>query len=293
MKKCSGCGQMKDESEFYVGFRKRSKKVERQGRCKDCLVAYQREYKERKKAETGELPYCYSKEYQKKRMMQKRGRGECAACKNPALPGRYYCEVHVERDRQRRRNKSGTGICYSCDMPAEPGKSRCAVHLALLRDKAKKRNENRQCIRCGSPAVPFKHHCAVCMEKWVSQWQKARYAQAKAEGWCYQCRKPTRPGCAACTDCNKKNSEKRQAVKKETLEAYGGCRCAICGNDRIESLSLEHPDDDGAVHRRALGVRGGIAFYRRLKTLGFPQSPRMIVLCLNCNVSRISGPRGS
>ena len=50
-------------------------------------------------------------------------------------------------------------------------------------------------------------------------------------------------------------------VKRATFEAYGGCKCACCGEATFEFLSIDHTDNNGAVHRKELrrgeGSNGG------------------------------------
>jgi hypothetical protein len=48
-------------------------------------------------------------------------------------------------------------------------------------------------------------------------------------------------------------------------------------------LVLDHPDNDGAHHRATLGYRDPLAFYRHLRTNNYPTTPRLRVLCSNCN----------
>ena len=73
----------------------------------------------------------------------------------------------------------------------------------------------------------------------------------------------------------------RQALKLEVFNAYGGARCACCGETYMEFLSLDHIGGDGALHKRQLGVSSGRIMYLYLKKHGFP--PGLRVLCMNCN----------
>lgn len=77
-------------------------------------------------------------------------------------------------------------------------------------------------------------------------------------------------------------------LKIEVFSAYGGCECACCGEKRLEFLTIDHVNNDGAAHRRKLFGEsrqiGGARFYRVLKRQGFPVGFR--VLCFNCNIAR-------
>jgi hypothetical protein len=84
-----------------------------------------------------------------------------------------------------------------------------------------------------------------------------------------------------------KGVEWRLSTKIETLDAYGGPICICCGEQHVAFLTLDHVDDNGAAHRRSLKkVPGGSRFYSYLKARGFPQEPRLQVMCWNCNCGR-------
>ena len=77
------------------------------------------------------------------------------------------------------------------------------------------------------------------------------------------------------------------AIKLEVLNAYGGARCACCGETLFEGLSIDHVDGNGAEHRRNNGAVSGGGFYRWLKKHGFPLGYQ--VLCATCNVAKGTG----
>lgn len=85
----------------------------------------------------------------------------------------------------------------------------------------------------------------------------------------------------------------RKRLKIEALQRYGGT-CVCCGESRIPFLTLDHPNDDGAEHRRQLNVGRdyeigkvpGNVFYRSLQKLGWPNDPPLRVMCFNCNMGR-------
>jgi len=63
---------------------------------------------------------------------------------------------------------------------------------------------------------------------------------------------------------------------------YGG-RCACCGEDRLQFLTIDHINGGGTKHRKEIG-HGGHAVYRWLIRNDFP--PDFQVLCFNCNDGR-------
>lgn len=79
----------------------------------------------------------------------------------------------------------------------------------------------------------------------------------------------------------KKDSNRR--LKDAVFGAYGGYRCACCGETERAFLSIDHVKNDGAKMRReVLGSRlaSGSRTYRWLKQHNFPAGYQ--VLCMNC-----------
>lgn len=102
-------------------------------------------------------------------------------------------------------------------------------------------------------------------------------------------RGPSRPNelFSYCNLCrNNRRKQEWLSLKLEMFEAYGGVRCACCGESRHHSfLALDHINNNGAVERKSLGRHGtGVMFYARLKKLGWPSGYQ--VLCHNCNVAK-------
>lgn len=76
--------------------------------------------------------------------------------------------------------------------------------------------------------------------------------------------------------------EARHVLKIQVFNGYGGAFCRCCGEKEWEFLSIDHVNGDGSAHRKRLGI-GGDAFYRWLKSQGYP--PGFRVLCFNCNLA--------
>lgn len=81
-----------------------------------------------------------------------------------------------------------------------------------------------------------------------------------------------------------------QRLKDAVFAAYGGYRCACCGETEPLFLGLDHIENNGSAHRKSIfkvGLKGdyrgasGIYTYRWLERNGFP--PGYQVLCANCN----------
>lgn len=82
----------------------------------------------------------------------------------------------------------------------------------------------------------------------------------------------------------------RQSIRLEALTHYsrGKLRCACCGEKEIDFLCLDHVDDDGHLHRKTVKLAGS-QFFKWLKANGYPDSPRLQVLCANCNFAKMRG----
>jgi hypothetical protein len=73
----------------------------------------------------------------------------------------------------------------------------------------------------------------------------------------------------------------------EAFKAYGGFRCACCGQEEFSFLSLDHIDGSGNEDRKIrLGnkTQGGHHLYRNLKQETYPVGFQ--VLCMNCQVGK-------
>ena len=94
-----------------------------------------------------------------------------------------------------------------------------------------------------------------------------------------------------CSTCAPIHAIKARAThekaKLAAFDAYGGRRCACCGESNIVMLNIHHINGDGAEHRRELrggkgdSGGGGIKVYFWLKRNNYP--PGFGVLCFNCN----------
>lgn len=79
------------------------------------------------------------------------------------------------------------------------------------------------------------------------------------------------------------------ALRDEVIMAYGGYRCACCGEAERAFLTIDHIFNDGAKHRRSMGYSGNgegasSATLSWLKKHGFPAGFQ--VLCSNCNFGK-------
>lgn len=73
-------------------------------------------------------------------------------------------------------------------------------------------------------------------------------------------------------------------IKIEVMKAYGN-KCKCCGEEKIEFLTIDHIDDNGATERKNSNQGTGGKFYRWLKKNNFPKDNYQI-LCFNCNCAK-------
>ena len=79
---------------------------------------------------------------------------------------------------------------------------------------------------------------------------------------------------------NAENLKRRDAVRDQAYQAYGGYKCNCCGITERAFLSLDHINNDGAKHKRECKLRTGEQLYRWIVKNNFP--PMFQVLCMNC-----------
>lgn len=155
-----------------------------------------------------------------------------------------------------------------------------------------------------APVVPNQHHhckgvtgvADTSLHKPKSgsaEAQRSRYQRLRAEGGrCPNCSRRHTETTKLCQVCKasrrlRNRTRERDRIKEAALAAYGGAICACCKESDVRFLTLDHVNNDGAAHRRALGdgtnKRAGWSFYGKLRALGWPMNPPIQVLCYNCN----------
>lgn len=83
------------------------------------------------------------------------------------------------------------------------------------------------------------------------------------------------------------NKTKRlySARKDKVFMAYGGYRCACCGETEKSFLTIDHMNNDGAKMRKE-GIHNHTSkLYRWLKDHGYPKGYQ--ILCMNCQVGKL------
>ena len=78
-------------------------------------------------------------------------------------------------------------------------------------------------------------------------------------------------------------AESKARRKLDVIKGYGG-KCACCGENKMEFLTLDHINNDGAEHRRKTGIRTGGQTWAYARREGYPSIFQL--LCWNCNSSK-------
>jgi hypothetical protein len=143
--------------------------------------------------------------------------------------------------------------------------------------------------------------CSECREKELARRNRITQ-ECKAKGICTSCWKnPMMEGYSQCEKCHLYDKKKglkykdkkilygrkyNKDIKIEIINRYGG-KCNCCGINVLDFLAIDHINNDGAKHRKALNNKNkgsGYHFYRWLKQNNFPSGFQ--VLCHNCNWSK-------
>ena len=89
-----------------------------------------------------------------------------------------------------------------------------------------------------------------------------------------------------CIVCANAESRERAKLRKRAIFDHYGGACACCGESRIEFLTLDHVNNDGAGHSKKIGGLAGEHFYRWIVRNNYPEDVKLQVLCWNCNCSK-------
>ncbi len=184
-------------------------------------------------------------------------RGRSRLCKS------CYDSNRRERYQTARTNGAGSEDWWSLSRPP--------CELCGIKPRLKKRDRCEDCDpwcrQCGTePRIAGSHYCHTCQSGRRREWYHADPQNR-----------------AARLASNKVGLEK---LRSETFATYGGA-CECCGESEPAFLTIGHVNNDGAAHRREIGIYGGITFYRWLRDQGYPQD-RYCLQCWNCNCGRES-----
>jgi len=126
--------------------------------------------------------------------------------------------------------------------------------------------------------------CSYCRKELpISLFCKDRGKKDGLHCWCKECKNLN------LREWRKNNPDRKRAIahkylsktKETVLKVYGNgvLACVVCGESRIDCLSIDHIEGNGAEHRKEIG-NGSATLYRWLKLNNFPSGFQ--TLCMNC-----------
>ena len=139
-----------------------------------------------------------------------------------------------------------------------------------------------ECSKCGELCEPHRKKsriCRKCLGVYYRQYMKNyRIARPGIEMERYRRRAAEDP--AFLEQLRQRGRKYWADLRHGAIMAYGGYRCACCGETEPKFLSLDHVFNDGSQHRKEVGGRGSQIF-KWLRDHGYPAGFQ--VLCMNCN----------
>lgn len=136
-----------------------------------------------------------------------------------------------------------------------------------------------------------RHECTECLKKRVKAWTELSKDRLRSDkrDWYYANADKVKANVRAWVEANPEKRKKNALshyyrLQHEVVMAYGGYRCACCGESEPLFLTIDHVNNDGAEHRKIVGSLGGTRLYKWLRDRKFPIGFQ--VLCMNCNQGR-------
>lgn len=165
--------------------------------------------------------------------------------------------------------------CSSCREKRRTGKPRISSTWAkkFVVDGV----ENKQCKKCGDPFPLTSEFWVMMRGQFVSPCKKCKRDKKRNQ---YS----SDPLFRRKQIMARTEDHKKSRLRCLTEYSGGSLRCACCGEDHYEFLTIDHIHGDGASHRREISGNRIGSIYRWLEVNKFPSGFR--VLCYNCNCVR-------
>lgn len=116
----------------------------------------------------------------------------------------------------------------------------------------------------------------------------ARSKAFREKGLCATCGEPATHG--VCCERHWNYFRDRNIKERENIFNHYGWKCACCGESNPKFLTIDHIDNNGAVHRATSFTNknskhvAGVIMYRWIRKHGYPDNFQ--TLCFNCNCGK-------
>ena len=137
------------------------------------------------------------------------------------------------------------------------------------------------CSKCGIEMVQKiknRHVCKKCIAKYQREYM--RLHRAKNPHLERQRLEKRKQNPEWVEHERRRGREYWSKLRHEAIMAYGGYRCARCGETEPKFLTLDHIFNDGSAHRKEIGNRGS-GIFKWLRDHQYPAGFQ--ILCMNCN----------
>jgi hypothetical protein len=231
--------------------------------------------------------------------------GVCVDCgKTSPKPGIKRCQPcidkkdHSKLSASNKKNKAllkqkriDSGLCAYCGkVRSEDGKNGCKdcniyrmVHSKKLRER---RENNKLCVRCGKDARYQRYKiCQECRRKEL----EAKRRSYVENGLCKTCgvlpiKHEESTLCLRCSNRIHNNRKRRIADNWQKILDHYGRKCACCGEEEVLFLTVDHINNDGALHKKIIGSKDPASVRKWIVDNNFPDTFQ--ILCYNCNCAK-------
>lgn len=218
-----------------------------------------------------------------------RASGTCTSCmKQPADPGKAMCvackQANISIMQARYRRRRYAGVCGQCGGAVASTRALCEPCRQKQRARIKLMVNDRRrtglCPRCGDQAASGRVRCLGCTAE-----NRQIFLRRKANGICTHCGSrqatPSKTKCGHCQQSYNTHARERDRRLRAIVLTHYGFMCQCCGEAREQFLAVDHINNDGNSHRKALRKT---SINPWLVRNNFP--PGFQLLCHNCNMAK-------
>lgn len=216
---------------------------------------------------------------------------------------------NAEAHRRMRLKRKNNKLCSECGInPPEYMYESCLDCILATRLRNGDSSEIKRCSNC-QRLLQSRHinkSCKECRQKNNDIHKKIKSSRKKS-GLCIQCgiRVPwtdrqhknaiKRVRCKECLDYQHSirikrrdkdrtySKDYRDNIKNLVYIGYGD-KCNCCNDRNREFFTIDHINDDGAIHRRELGNISSVEQYKWIIDNSYPNI--LQILCANCHLSK-------